>query len=64
MTAAETFSIRLSNLLSKHLERAFRIPIALSAVTLALQNFLLKGFPERVNAGPKLQGFINHGSNG
>ena len=54
MTAAETFSIRLSNLLSKHLERAFRIPIALSAVTLALQNFLLKSFSERVNAGTKL----------
>ena len=54
MTKAETFSIRLSNVLSKHLQRAFRIPNALSTVTLALQSFLLKGFSEQVNAGSKL----------
>ena len=56
MTTAETFSIRLSNLLSKHLQRAFRKSLehALSTVTLALQSFLLKSFSEQVNAGPTL----------
>ena len=53
MTTAETFSIWLSNLLSKHLQRAVRIPDALSTA-LALQSFLLKSFSEWINAGPKL----------
>ena len=63
MTTAETFSIRLSNLLSKHLQRSFRVPNVLSTVTLALQSFFLKSFSEIVNAGPKLKGLINHEKN-
>ena len=44
MTTAETFSMRLSNLLSKHLQRAFGIPNALSTVTLALQTLREKPY--------------------